>query len=314
MLFRNFFPRRDFIVKLLGIAAGMLAGGFSRPFFRTLEAANGADGSTISVITGKSLSKDSITLMVESGFRQIGGIDRFIKKNMKVVIKPNIGWNSTPDKAHNTNPDLVEAVARMCVRRGAVVTIFDRSVNSARMTYRRSGILQAAQNAGASIEYVDSGRYKDVRVPGGIYVDSLPVYSGILEADFVINMPIAKHHSSSRLTLAMKNLMGVIGGNRGYYHGDIHSSIVDFAKTVKSDLVILDATRILTAHGPNGGTPADVKELRTIVMGTNPVTVDAFAATLFNIQPTSLRFLKIAAREGMGEINIDKMRILRASV
>ena len=314
MSIEKLLPRRDFMAKMLGLATGFLAGGFSRPIFRTLGAQNRIEGSTIAVITSRSLSADAIMSMVESGFRRIGGNERFIKKGMKVVIKPNIGWNSTPEMAHNTNPDLVEAVARMCIRRGAAVTIFDRSVNSSRMTYRRSGILQAAHNAGASIEYLDSGKYRDVRVPGGLYVDSLPVYTGILDADFVINMPIAKHHSSSRLTLSMKNLMGVIGGNRGYYHGDIHSSIVDFARTVKSDLVILDATRILTAHGPNGGTAADVKEPRTIVMGTNPVTVDAFAATLFNIQPSSLGFLKIAAREGMGEINIDKMKILRAVV
>jgi uncharacterized protein (DUF362 family) len=314
MSIEKLLPRRDFMVKMLGLASGFFAGGFSRTIFRTLGAQNRVDGSTIAVITSRSLSANAIMSMVESGFKQIGGIERFIKKGMKVVIKPNIGWNSTPEMAHNTNPDLVEAVARMCIRRGAAVTIFDRSVNSSRMTYRRSGILQAARNAGASIEYVDSGKYRDVRVPRGLYVDSLPVYTGILDADFVINMPIAKHHSSSRLTLSMKNLMGVIGGNRGYYHGDIHSSIVDFARTVKSDLVILDATRILTAHGPNGGTTADVKEPRTIVMGTNPVTVDAFAATLFNIQPSSLGFLKIAAREGMGEINIDKMKILRTAV
>ncbi len=314
MSLNKLLPRRDFITKMLGMAVGLFSGHFFHPFTRALMAQNRSDGSTIAVITGKSLSRESIASMLESGFKQMGGIDRFIKKGMRVVIKPNIGWNSTPEQAHNTNPDLVETVAKMCIRRGATVTIFDRSVNSSRMTYRRSGMIEAARKAGAAIEYVDFGKFRDVKVPGGLYVDSLPVYTGILDADFVINMPIAKHHSSSTLTLAMKNLMGVIGGNRGYYHGNIHPSIVDFAKTVRSDLVILDATRILTAHGPNGGTAADVRELRTIVMGTNPVTVDAFAATLFNIEPSSLGFLNLASREGMGEINISRMNILRAAV
>ena len=308
------FPRRDFLKRTLAVVAGILTGGISGSFVRKVSAQNRPDGSTIAVITGKSLTRESIFSMVDSGFRQMGGIERFITRGMKVVIKPNIGWNSTPEMAHNTNPDLVEAVARRCIQSGAKVTIFDRSVNTARMTYRRSGIQQAAQNAGASIEFIDSGPYRDVKVPGGLYVSSLPVYTGMLEADFIINMPIAKHHSSSQLTLAMKNLMGVIGGNRGYYHGNIHSSIVDFAKTVRSDLVILDATRILTAHGPNGGTAADIKELRTIVMGTNPVTVDAYATTFFNMQPSSLGFLRLAAREGMGEIDIARMKILRAAV
>jgi len=312
-------PRRDFLKRIIAAAAGILTGGIlTGGILATLErkvsAQSRPDGLIVAVITGKSLRRESVFSMVDAGFRQMGGIERFIKKGMRVVIKPNIGWNSAPEMAHNTNPDLVEAVARLCIRSGAKVTIFDRSVNSARMTYRRSGIQQAAVNAGASIEYIESGPYRDVKVPGGLYVSSLPVYTGILDADFVINMPIAKHHSSSQLTLAMKNLMGVIGGNRGYYHGNIHSSIVDFAKTVRSDLVILDAPRILTAHGPNGGTAADIKELRTIVMGTNPVTVDAYAATFFNMQPSSLGFLRLAAREGMGEIDIARMKVLRAAV
>jgi len=244
----------------------------------------------------------------------MGGIGRFIKRGMKVVIKPNIGWISPPEKAHNTNPDLVETVVRMCVDAGARVSLFDRSVNTAQLTYPRSGIAEAARRAGARVSHIDDRKFSEVPVQGALAFRTLPVYEEILDADFLINMPIAKHHSISTLTLAMKNLMGVLGGNRGIYHGEMHKSIVDFNKAIKSHLVILDATRILTAHGPSGGTPKDVKELRTIVMGTNPVTVDAFAATLFDINPRSLGFLANASREGMGVIDVSRMNLIRRNV
>ncbi|TAL39659.1 MAG: DUF362 domain-containing protein [Spirochaetes bacterium] len=305
--------RRGFLVRACAVVAGMLLGGYVRPPARAVWAAR-ENGSTIAVIKGNDLSAAVINRMVDEGFEALGGVGRFIKPDMNVVIKPNIGWNSPPERAHNTNPDLVEAVARLCIAQGARVKIFDRSVNTPQLCYRRSGIAQAAKNAGADISYMDDNKYFKLAVPSGLVYKSLPVYGDIMDADFLINMPIAKHHGSSTLTLSMKNLMGVLGGERGLYHWDLHPAIVDFNKAVKSDLVILDATRILTAHGPNGGEAADIRETKTIVMGTNPVTVDAWAVTLFGMQPGAIGYLALAGREGMGEINPAAMNVISRSV
>jgi uncharacterized protein (DUF362 family) len=124
-------------------------------------------------------------------------------------------------------------------------------------------------------------------------------------------MPIAKHHSSSDLTISMKNLMGVIGGNRGMLHYGLHENIVDFAKTVKVDLIICDALRILTSGGPNGGSPEDIKEPKTIIMGKDPVAVDSYAATLFGVKPSDIKYIALAYKEKMGEIDPQKMNIKR---
>lgn len=308
------FNRKSFIKRSLLLVGGFIGGHLLSPYRMLMGAPAGSTDRTVIVVRGADLARERIERMVESGFNAMGGIGRFIKPGMKVVIKPNIAWNSGPERAHNTNPDLVAAVTRMCVRRGARVKVFDRSVSSAQLTYTSSGIAEAARKAGASVEYIDSRKFREVKVPGGLYNRTLSVYDDMLTADFVINIPIAKTHSSSTLTLGMKNLMGVLGGNRGFFHGDIHHSIVDFAKAIRVDLTILDATRILTAHGPNGGSLRDVKELRTIVFGTGIVSVDAFGATLFNMRPDSLDFLSIAAREKMGEINTSRMNIRRIAV
>jgi len=314
MLSKHFLSRKSLLRGALLAAGAYLADLLPYPFRKTPSAHALAADNSLVVVTGADISKERITRMVEAGFNAMGGIGAFIKPGMKVVVKPNIAWNSAPERAHNTNPHLVEAVVRMCVRRGARVLVFDRSVSSAQLTYQNSGIADAARRAGASVEYIDSRKFRKVKVPGGLYNSDLSVYGDMIDADFVINMPIAKTHGSSTLTLSMKNLMGVLGGRRGFFHADIHNSIVDFAKAIRVDLNIIDATRILTAHGPNGGDLKDVKETRTIIMGRNMVTVDAYAVTLFNRRPDSIKFIAIAGREGMGETNVNKMTVRRLAV
>ncbi len=267
------------------------------------------------VIKTNRITQQTIYAMVEQGFKEIGGIERFVKKGTKVVIKPNIGFNSTPERAHTTNPILVEAVATLCRKAGAHVAIMDRPVHNARMCYRSSGIEDAAKKADADIVYMHRERFKTVKVPAGLNLDTLDVYEDILEADCIINMPIAKHHSAADLTLAMKNLMGVIGGNRGFYHINLHRNIVDFTKAVKVHLVILDGLRILTKHGPSSGTPDDIKETKTVIFGTNPVMVDAYATKhLFGIEPSSIGYLNLAAQSGMGSINIHGYSVVTRTV
>jgi uncharacterized protein (DUF362 family) len=191
----------------------------------------------------------------------------------------------------------------------------DRPVHNARLCYRSSGIDDAAKNAGVEYVYMNRDKFKTVKVPGGINLDTLDVYEDVLEADCIINMPIAKHHSAAGLTLAMKNLMGVIGGNRGYYHINLHRNIVDFNKTVKVHLVILDGLRILTKHGPSSGSPEDIKETKTLIFGTNPVMVDAYASQhLFGIEPSSIGYLNLASQSGMGSINVNTYSTITKTV
>ncbi len=302
--------RKEFFIKAFQVISGLIILPRISPLSRLFAARNDA----LVVIRGADLSKGTIENMVKKGFEAMGGIDRFIKKGMKVVIKPNIGWNSPPERAHNTNPYIVETVARMCRERGARVQVFDRTCNKASLCYVNSGIRKAAKNAGAAIEYIDSRRYRKVPVKKGLKQKYLYVYEDMIKADFVINIPIAKHHSLAQLTLSMKNLMGVLGGNRGDYHHNMDENIVDFTKAIRTDLTIMDATRILTDHGPSGGTLDDVKVMKTIIFGKNPVTVDAYTTTLFGREPRSIGYIKLAGAEGMGEINVKKMRITHKTV
>ena len=307
--------RRSFINKSLGAFGGLAFSSFAPGLSKLANARDPHhNNSKIAVVYCSKLDRDTIQKMVHQAFAQFGGINKLIKKDMKVVIKPNIAWNSYPEQAHNTNPYLVETVSSLCKDQGADVMIFDRTCSNARLSYQKSGIADAAKRTGARIEHIDYRKFVKVDVPNGLRQKSLLVYKPLLDSDYVINMPIAKHHGSSNLSISMKNLMGVIGGNRGAYHIGLHQNIVDFTKAIKVDLVICDALRILTKYGPNGGGPEDIKETRTIIMGTNPLTVDAYATTLFGIKPSRIGYISLASKERMGEINKRKMNIIKRSV
>jgi uncharacterized protein (DUF362 family) len=149
---------------------------------------------------------------------------------------------------------------------------------------------------------IDESRFREVKI-GGSVLGAWPLYPEIIETDLVINVPIAKHHGLSRVTLAMKNYMGVIGGNRGAWHQDLAGCLTDITAYMKPRLVVLDAVRVLMGHGPQGGNPSDVKRLDTVAAGTDIVAVDAFGAELLGHKPEEIGSVKAAAARGLGTLD-----------
>ena len=240
----------------------------------------------------------------------LGGMSRFVKEGQKVFLKPNIGWDRLPEQAADTNPEAVGEVVRMCKEAGAdKIRIVDRTCNQARRCYKRSGIEEAAKEAGAEVRHIIDSRFKETRIPNGKLVNSWPIYKDALEFDVFINMPIAKVHSISRVTLGMKNMLGVLGGNRGALHKDFHQKIVDINSVLRPDLTIIDAYRIMVANGPSGGNLEDVETPKVMIAGTDPVAVDTYAVSLFDINPKEMGYLVNAHEQGLGEIDLSKLNI-----
>jgi len=240
----------------------------------------------------------------------LGGIRSFVSKGDVVIVKPNMGWDRTPDQAANTNPAVVATLVKMALEAGAKkVKVFDRTCNDPRRCYVQSGIEAAAKAAGADVSFVDDRKFREVKISGGVAIQSWPLYAELLEADKIINVPIAKHHGLAKLTMAHKNWMGMMGGDRGKIHQQMDQALVDLSLVIKPCLTVLDAVRILTAHGPQGGNLADVKKLDTLIAGVNQVSIDAYGATLFGKTGNDLGYVVNGAKRGLGVMDLSKLNI-----
>jgi uncharacterized protein (DUF362 family) len=302
--------RRAFIRHSLHLALLAAAGGVPLLDPGRVLATSTAPSSVarlLAVRTGK-----DIPALVRETLAALGGMDKFVGSGETVVVKPNIGWDRTVELAANTHPLVVRTVVELCLEAGAKqVRVFDRSANDARRCYVQSGIQEAVEGLQARnvvVEQMERRDYLDMDIAGGEELTRWSFYRPALDADRLINLPIAKHHGLSVLTLGLKNTMGVIGGNRGVLHKRIAEALADINSIVHSDLTLIDATRILVANGPQGGRLEDVRVLDTLVASADIVAADAYAATLFGHRPEGIPTIVTAARRGLGTMDLKKVR------
>ena len=264
------------------------------------------------------------TKLVEQAIEGLGGMKRFVKKGDVVWVKPNIGWDRVPELAGNTNPEVVAALIKMCLDAGAkTVKIGDNPVHAAAKTYVSSGIEAVAKQLGAEVVYLDKNRYKDTELKGGERLKSLLLYPDILDCDFVINVPVAKHHRLSGATLVMKNYMGVMD-NRQPLHQDFASCLTDLTRHMmqhykgRPPLNVLDAVRIVVTNGPSGGKPDDVAVRTTVAASTDPVALDALGIELLGKDPAEMKkatsIVKYAADSGLGKAKYRELALKELAV
>jgi uncharacterized protein (DUF362 family) len=251
--------------------------------------------------------------ITRNALNALGGIQKFVKPGNVVVVKPNLGWDRKPEYAANTHPLVVKAIAEECLKAGAKkVKIFDNPCNDPRRCYENSGVSAALKGVkNIELKYMEDERYKNTNL-NGVFLKEWELYDEALSADVFINVPVAKHHGLTRVSLGLKNIMGIMGGNRGYIHRGIEDALVDVNKVVKSHLTIIDATRILLNHGPQGGNLKDVKVLNKVIACRDIVAADAYATTFFGLNPQDISTTVTAYKRGMGEMNLSKVKVIKA--
>ena len=297
--------RRDFIRNLAVGGAALRFG----PSLLAAPASSGAAEPVLAAVEG-----ESPALITKEAVSALGGMSRFVSKGDRVVIKPNIGWDRTPEMAACTNPEVVKTLVELVREAGArSVTVIDNTTNQAKRCYVRSGIMDAAKEAGASVPYVDEARVKKMAL-GGEWLTQWGIVQDVVEADKIINVPIAKHHSLCRLTMGMKNWLGAVGGARNQLHQKLDQAMVDLAAFFKPSLTVLDAYRILVRNGPQGGRVSDTRLVKTVVASTDPVAADAMGATFFDIKPQELLYLRLARERGLGQFELEKLRIEKRKI
>jgi uncharacterized protein (DUF362 family) len=248
--------------------------------------------------------------LLKSALDALGGMKTFVSRGDVVVIKPNIGWDRAPEFAANTNPELVSATVEACFEAGAAkVKIFDRTCNNPNRCYHNSGIEEMSKKFGADVQQVRNHKFKTTALPNGEIVKEWPVYRDYLEADTIINIPVAKHHSLARVTLGLKNLMGVMGGNRGNIHSSFQIKLIDITSHILPTLTIIDAYRILLRNGPSGGNLNDVKLTKTLIASPCTVTADYLGLGLFGHQVDEVGYLKNAYRRQLNRFDPARLNL-----
>jgi len=302
--------RRDFIKK--SIQAGIIAG--------TASSFGKYSNLFASPVLHPSKQYDLVAIkggepdaMFDRAIESLGGMKSFVKKGQKVVVKPNIGWDVTPERAGNTNPVLVKRIVQQCYEAGAKeVYVFDNTCDNWKRCYSNSGIERAVKDAGGMIVSGDSERYyQEVEVKQGKKLTSTKVHELILDSDVFINVPVLKHHSSTDLTISMKNLMGNVW-DRGYWHrNNLHQCIADFTSFRKPDLNIVDAYYVMKKNGPRGVSKGDVVLMKSQIISADIVAADSAAAKLFGTEPEEISYIKLASEMKLGQMDLSKLNINR---
>lgn len=256
--------------------------------------------------------------MLRTALEQLGGIKRFVKKGDKVTLKPNIGWDRTPELAANTNPDLIVEMIKQCQNAGAAeVRVFDHTCDEWTRCYDHSGIDKAVKAAGGiMVPANEESYYQEIELPKGKALKKAKVHKAILESDVWFNIPVLKNHGGARLTIAMKNHMGIVWDRRAFHSLGLQECIADITTLSKpAALHIVDAYRIMTDNGPQGRNANDVVLTKALFASTDIVAVDTAAAKFFNqfrqIPLETVSHIENGQKLGMGTMDIDKLNVKR---
>jgi len=304
--------RRDFIKASAAVGVAALT-------FDKLQAA----------ITNNQLTVESVPDMVavmggepaqllDRALQEMGGIEKYVKKGQSVVIKPNIGWDKKPEFGANTNPDLIEALIKQCLKAGAKkVTVFDHTCDNWQKCYASSGIEAAAKAAGATVlPGNDETYYKEIALPQGVKLKSAKIHQALLDADVWFNVPVLKNHGGAGLTISMKNYMGIVW-DRGYFHAnDLQQCIADACTWQKRPaLNIIDAYRCVHKNGPQGRSLSDATLLKTLIISKDIVAADTAAVGLYNqidkMDINSVGHIANAEKLKLGTQDLSKLNIKR---
>ncbi|MDR3269212.1 MAG: DUF362 domain-containing protein [Tannerella sp.] len=224
--------------------------------------------------------------MLDQALKELGGIGKFVKQGQKVVIKPNIGWDRTPELAGNTNPKLISSLVKKCLEAGAQkVTVFDHTCDNWQKCYASSGIESAVKAAGGTIVPANDERYysSEITLPSGVTLKKAKIHEAMIDADIWFNVPILKNHGGAKLSCAMKNYMGIVWDRRIFHQNDLQQCIADICTwTKKPVLNIVDAYRIMHQNGPQGKSAADVATVKSLIASTDIVAADTAALRFFN--------------------------------
>jgi len=296
------------------LKAGAAAGFVSGPFFTGRVYAQGT--ADIAAFRGS-----NVEATVRAAVAAIGGIETFVRKGSRVIIKPNLSFASEPERAATTSPEVLRAVMKLCLDAGADrVLVVDHPLQDAEVIGTRAAVAEMVKQTKNAFLILPATEnlYVETPIPGGREMKSTKLARILREADVLINLPIAKSHSATGVSLGLKGNMG-LNWDRKWMHNssDLNQTIADLAIVVKPNLTIVDAVRALITRGPQG--PGKVANLGTIIAGRDPVAVDSYTVSLTpwygrQFAGKDVKHIQYAAQMGLGEVDTSKLKVVEKTV
>ncbi len=303
--------RRTFLKTVTAAAAGgVLTPGLMAD--ETTDAVSGAANNLrpdLWIIKGSDPAR-----MLETAIARAGGWSALLRPGMRVTLKPNAAWASKPEEGGNTHPALTEAFTRGALAAGAAqVVVCENTCSPSEQAFEMSGIGPAVTKAGGRIySPKQDSHFRRVSIPKGKALTEAEVTVDALDCDCLVNMPVAKHHGSATLTICMKNWMGSVRDRGQWHRTNLHQCIADFSTFIRPTLNIVDATRIMTTNGPRG--PGKLLYPNLLIVGRDPVACDAYAATLFGLEPFTVPYIRIAHEMGVGQGDLSKVNLVTVEI
>ncbi len=273
----------------------------------------------VALIPLSTYDQPQVDAAVRQGMALLGGMGRFVKKEERILLKPNLLARALPQKAITTHPAVFEAVCRLLREEGYAHLSYGDSPGSPTTTPDKAaegaGIRAAAEKFGVDRADFTSGSI--VAFPQGKTTKAFYLCKGVQEADALINLCKMKTHALERITGAVKNLYGCItgvnkaAGHAAYPNSEVFADMLaDLNLCIRPRLHIMDGVVAMEGNGPSSGTPVN---MNVLLFSDDPVALDAVFAALVHLEPSAVPTCVSGARVGLGVMAEDEIDVLTPS-
>lgn len=273
--------------------------------------------SDVGIIRCSEYQVDEVSRCVKEAVDLLGGMGRFVKKGMRVLIKPNLLSDKPPDKAVNTHPTIIKAVVDLVIEHGGIPRMGDNpGIHSLTRVIQKSGL---SEFINPEVFLSDFTQYIPTQLPKDYIFKEFNIAKEVLDADLVINLPKLKTHGHMLLTLAVKNMFGCLptheriqwhlraGINRHFFA----TMLLELYTIIQPGLTIVDGVVGMEGNGPGSGRP---RFIGVIIAGIDCVAIDTIICHILNINPQNLYVIKAAEKRKIGNTSYDEINILGNSL
>ena len=271
---------------------------------------------TVALIPLSTYEQPAVDEAVRRGVSLLGGIEQFVRREEKIVLKPNLLSRALPQKAITTHPAVFSAVCRLLREAGYEHLSYGDSPGNPTTTPDKAaegcGIAEVAAQYG--VDKADFASGSIVAFPEGRTAKSFYLCHGVQEADAMINICKMKTHALERITGAMKNLYGCVTGvnkatgHAAYPNSDIFADMLaDLNLCIRPRLHIMDGVVAMEGNGPSSGTPVN---MNVLLFSADPVALDAVFASLVHLDPAAVPTCVSGAKAGLGVMDEASIGVL----